>query len=578
MKKIKYISVFTFFVVLTLATNSCKESFLEEDPYSFYAPGSKNSLTIDAQVVGLHRTFAELWGWSDQQGFLSIFQIGTDITSPNATQGVENPFFQYANLNSENYGVSHLWSKCYDFINHANIIINLVGNGNVGATAEARFFRAYAYNMLVTFWGDVPLLKEPVNVPRTDLTRQPVSEIDALIEEDLNYAIANLPDVGGEAKPGRINKDIARQLASEAYLRIGMRVPAYFVKAEQMATDIISSGKYSLIQARYGKYLDQGGDYYRDMFRFGNQRRAQGNTEGIWVFQMEYSRDIPGGTIDNPQHRRVWQASYHNIPGMMNCDSLGGRGIARLRLSNFMKYKAWYGLEGDIRNSNFNIRRRTNYNKPNMVIKGVTVVPWRDTIPVDAKGFRVAANSPSVVARIPGKTGDPLIHISANDTLGNWQPYVTKWGGYDPTDDFGYAIVKDWPIMRLGETYLLRAEARFRQGNAAGAAEDINKLRDRAFKNARVSSGNPSLGLVSAANITIDYILDERARELIGEENRRMTLIRTGKLKDRILLNGDTKPADKIITGFQDHNALFPIPLSEIRLNKDAEITQNPGY
>jgi hypothetical protein len=314
------------------------------------------------------------------------------------------------------------------------------------------------------------------------------------------------------------------------------------------------------------------------MFRFGNQRRAQGNTEGIWIFQMEYNRDVPGGTVDNPQFRRVWQASYHNIPGMINCDSLGGRGIARLRLSNFMKYSVWQGLDGDIRNSNFNIRRKTNYNKPN----------FSDVIPVDAKGFRVSKTikdasgkdipNPAIVNNIPVKTGDPLVHVTVTDTLGNWQPYITKWGGYDPTDDFGYAIVKDWPVMRLGETYLLRAEARFRQGNLAGAAEDINKLRDRAFKNARATTGNPTLGSVSSSDITINFILDERARELIGEENRRMTLMRTGKLKDRIPLNGDTSPADKVITGFRDYNSLLPIPLSEIRLNKDAELKQNPGY
>lgn len=581
MKKKRYISAFIAAMLLIIA--SCSESFLDEDPYSFYAPGSKNDLTIDAQVVGLHRTFAELWGWSANQGFLSIFQIGTDVTSPSGTQGVENPFFQYANLNAENAGVSWVWNKCYDFINHANIIISLVGDNNMPATAEAKFFRAYAYNLLVTFWSDVPLIQEPITTPRTDLVRNPVARVDSLIEADLDYAIANLPDAGSASTESRINKDIARQLAAEAYLRIGMRDPAFFVKSEQMSTDIISNTRYQLIEARYGKYLAEGGDYYRDMFRWGNQRYSQGNKEGIWIFQMEYNRTVPGGTVDNPQFRRVWQASYHNIPGMVNCDSLGGRGIARLRLSNFMKYTIWSGLEGDIRNSNYNIRRQAYYNKPNMVIAGQTVAPWRDTIPIDANGFRVnklvnGAPNPAVVDLVPVKTGDPLLHVTVTDTLGNWQPYVTKWGGYDPTDDFGYAIVKDWPIMRLGETYLLRAEARLRRGNTSGAADDINKLRDRAFKTARAESGNADLGSVDEADITLDFILDERARELIGEENRRLTLVRTGKLADRILLNGDTSPADKIITGFQPYNVLFPIPLSEIRLNKDAELEQNDGY
>ena len=252
---------------------------------------------------------------------------------------------------------------------------------------------------------------------------------------------------------------------------------------------------------------------------------------------------------------------------MVNADSLGGRGNGRLRLSNFMKYTVWKDLDGDIRNSNFNIRRTTNYNKAG----------YSEQIGIDAKGFRVAKDSPAAVQVITIKTGDRVIPFEA-DSLEVWYPYCTKWGGYDPDDDFGYAIVKDWPVMRLGETYLLRAEARFRQNNTSGAAGDINVLRDRAFKKAREKSGNPNLGKVSAGDITIDFILDERARELIGEENRRMTLVRIGKLKDRIPMNGDASPAGKVITGFQNYNALLPLPLNEIRLNKDEVLEQNPGY
>ena len=554
-------------IAITLTAVSCSKNFLDEDPYSSYRTGATDAQSIEAQVIGLHRTFAELWGMSGQQGFLSCWQIGTDITSAGATQGVENPFYQYANLNSENAGVSYLWEKCYDFINHANVILGAVGETNTKAAAEAKFFRAYAYNMLVTLWGDVPLLKDAVTSPAFDYIRQPVADIDQLIDEDLTYAIANLPDMGQAASESRINKDIARQLAAEAYLRIGMRDNSYFAKAEQVATDIINNTGYKLIEARYGKFLGEGGDYYRDMFRFGNQRRSQGNTEAIWTFEMENNKVVNGGTIDNPQHRRVWQPAYHKWDGMVNADSLGGRGNGRMRLSNFMKYTVWSGLEGDIRNSNFNIRRTTNYNRPN----------FSATIGVTAAGYRVASDDPSAVNVITIKTGDKVIPFIA-DSLEVWYPFPTKWGGYDPDDDFGYAVVKDWPVMRLSETYLLRAEARLRQSNAGGAADDINVLRDRAFKAARTTSGNSSLGKVNAADMTIDFILDERARELIAEENRRMTLVRMGKLKDRIAKNGDSSPTDKVTTGFQDFNTLLPIPLSEIQLNKGAELKQNPGY
>ncbi len=567
MKYNKYI--YAILAGAALIATSCKKDFLEEKPYSNYSTAAISNSTIEAQLVGLHRNYADLWGWSDQQGFTSAWQIGMDITSAGATQGVENGFYQYATLNSENAAVGYLWTRCYDFINNANIIIKAAGDNNKVASAEARFFRAYAYNILATLWGDVPLLTEPITVPTFNLTRQKVADIDALIDGDLTYAVANLPDAGKAVTESRINKDIARQLAAEAYLRIGMRDNTYFAKSEQMSTAIISNTRYKLIEARYGKFTGEGGDYYRDMFRFGNQRFSQGNTEAIWTFEMEYNRNVPNGTIASPQQRRVWQPGYHNWAEMVNADSLGGRGNGRLRLSNFMKYTVWQGLQGDIRNSNYNIRRTTNYNKP-----GINKV-----IGITADGFRAGTNDVAVTTKTI-KTGDKVIPFRA-DSLVTWYPYPTKWGGYDPTDDFGFAVVKDWPAMRLGETYLLRAEARFRQNNNTGAADDINKLRDRAFKQARITQNNPNLGKVSAADINIEFILDERARELIAEENRRMTLVRTGKLKDRIAKNGDPGPADKITTGFQDFNALLPIPLNEILLNNkggQSSLVQNPGY
>ncbi len=549
---------------LTLGATSCSDSFLDEKMYSSYSPEVED---INAKLVGLHRQYASIWGMSGQQGFPGCWQVGTDVGSPGDTQGVEVPFYRYQELNSENAGVSFLWEKLYELINSSNLIIKALGdNGDVGYKAEAMFFRAYSYNLLVTLWGKVPLITESTTIPRTDYVREEVAKIDELIDSDLTFAMTNLPAVGKAKTESRINKDMARQLAGEAYLRIGMRDASYFKKAEDALTPIISEGNYSLIKKRYGKFLTEGGDYYADMFRYGNQRRSQGNTEGIWIFQLEYNRNVNGGTIDNPQQRRNWVPAFHKYSGMMNADSLGGRGNGRLRISNFVKYGLYD--QGDIRNSNYNIRRILYYNRPN----------YTETIGIDANGFRVAKDKG--VKNITVKTGDRVIPAAA-DSLNVFYPHPTKWGAYDPTDDFGYALVKDWPLMRLGETYLLRAEARFRQNNKSGAADDINALRDRAFQDARIASSNPDLGKVSASDIDIDFILDERVRELVAEENRRVTLVRTNTLKQRIALNGDKTPYapdSKVITGFQDFNVLLPIPLTEIQLNKDGKLEQNTGY
>ena len=523
--------IYSALAVSALALTSCSDSYLDEKMYSNYGTDVAD---VEAKLIGLHYKYGALWGMSSRQGFTGIWQDGTDVGAPGDTEGVEVPFFQYGSLVSDNGGVSFLWENLYSMINSANIVINTEG----------------------------PLITESKAVPRTDFTRNAVAEVDAVIAADLNDAIANLPEVGKTKTQNRINKDCARILAGEAFNRMGK-----YSEAEAAVSATINSGNYKLISERYGKYLSEAGDYYSDMFRWHNQRRSEGNTEGIWVYQMEYNRDVTGGTIDNPQQRRNWVAAFHKIDGMQNADSIGGRGNGRLRLSNYVKYGIYE--KGDIRNSNHNIRRILYYNKPN----------WSGSVWVK-DGFKVDEGTAGAT-KISVKTGDKA-YWTVKDTLNVMYPHTTKWGGYDPTDDFGYALVKDWPLMRLADAYLLRAEARIQQNNAAGAAEDINVLRDRAFKQYRAETGNADAGKVTAAQMNMDFLLDERIRELVGEENRRYTLCRTGKLAERVKMIMDhwaEGTESKKITGFDaSKHCLLPIPLSEIQLNKDADLQQNPGY
>ena len=308
--------------------------------------------------------------------------------------------------------------------------------------------------------------------------------------------------------------------------------------AEPQAQAIVNSGKFSLVKSRYGVKTSLPGDDYSDMFVYGNQRRKQGNTEAIWVLEQEHPTKVADGRTDNAQHRRVWVPQYYDVAGggMALADSLGGRGLGRLRLSNWVIYNLYSA--SDIRNSKHNIRREFYYNDPNPKY-------------ASRYGQRVPYTGP--------------------DTLHKIAPHTTKWGYFDPNDTFGYATIKDFILMRLGETYLLLAEAKFKNGNLQGAADAINELRKRAFAN------YPAEGMVLASQINLNFILDERARELIGEENRRMTLMRTGTLVERALrLNPNDK--NKPISGLTTTHLLLPIPLREIQLNKDAVLGQNPGY
>ncbi|HMR82412.1 MAG TPA: RagB/SusD family nutrient uptake outer membrane protein [Niabella sp.] len=130
-------------------------------------------------------------------------------------------------------------------------------------------------------------------------------------------------------------------------------------------------------------------------------------------------------------------------------------------------------------------------------------------------------------------------------------------------------LFRDDYIIRLSETILLRAEAKQRSGDKAGAAADINLLRDRAQCSYKVTAAD--------MDDAFNTILDERARELIYEEFRWNTLLRMGAniAVDRIKKYAFWPEAQATLT-FQYN--LWPIPQKVIETNKDVVIEQNPGW
>ena len=118
-------------------------------------------------------------------------------------------------------------------------------------------------------------------------------------------------------------------------------------------------------------------------------------------------------------------------------------------------------------------------------------------------------------------------------------------------------------IYRLADTYLLKAEAQFKLGDAPGRhCSYINVIRNR-------SKATP----ITAAQVTLDYILDERSRELFIEEERRMTLLRTHKWFTRTQLYN--KFGGERITL---RDTIFPIPQDVIDANLTKPFPQNPGF
>jgi hypothetical protein len=536
----KNLIIITGLIAILQLSSSCKKTFLAEEVYSAYAPETlSDSLGFEASVVGLQNHLSTFFSFSDRQGWPSVWQAGTDIAfvPPTQKEGIEVPYYDYTQLIATDAASSYTWSWAYRMINNANIIISNADNSATGMSqanknsvkAEALFFRAYAYNTLATLYGKVPIVTSPLTAPKTDFVRSSLDSVNNLIISDLVFAAANLTDVGAlssklnaNGKPAsRANKYMAMQLLAEVYLRANKND-----LAEAQCNAIINSGKFGLVNTRYGIRSASPGDPFSDMFLYGNERRYQGNKEAIWVMEQENPSTVTGGITNSPQQRRNWGAAYYQITGMTICDSLGGRGIGRMRLTNWVVYDLYENA--DMRNSSYNLRRKFYINTP----------------------------GPTYGQQVPYVGADTVFKIC---------PHTTKWFQYDPNDVFGFAMIKDFILMRLGETYLLLAEAQFKQGKLPEAAATLNLLRAR-------SGATP----VTAAQVTLNFILDERARELLAEENRRMTLMRTGTLVTRTGLY-NTQTINPVV-GLSAKNLLLPIPKSEIDLNKDAVLEQNNGY
>jgi tetratricopeptide (TPR) repeat protein len=557
-------------MMLALTLASCNDSeFLEEQPKDFLAPENAYSTLAGVKqgITGLHWTLRNDWFFGEeQQDVMSIYKaLGTDIAfhgeDPNSTRFLCN-YVTYLNPASDY--VREYWRRPYRIIQRANTLAAAIEvldetqwtspTQKEEYLAEAYFMRAWSYRLLVSFFGDVPVVTDIIDEAKTDFVRDPVSKAYEQMETDLNYAVQHLPDPGKEEDPGRVTKGAALHLLTEVYL-----MQKKYNEAVQAASRVINDFGYGLMTERFGSTVEVfgTGDVYLDLFSFGNQNLAE-NKEAIWVIQFEPPSVIGGSNArgirafgpayfrmgNTPDGFPAFRGEFVNGSYTGYSDTLG-RGVSWIRPSNLMVYEVWRdNWDNDIRNAPHNIKRDFYFDNPASAYHGQKID--FSLYPASA-GRDAIRDTCQYIYPFFMKHADPL-NILTN---------VTTSGGGD--------VFKDQYAMRLAETYLLRAEAYIQLGDRARAADDINRIRERAH-------AKP----VSPDAVDIDLLLDERARELYGETCRFYVLRRTGKLIERVRKynNNPLNPGLNI----QDHHVLWPIPQMQIDLNINAPVPQNPGY
>ncbi len=606
-KNLKFSIITGLFITILTGFISCKKEFLKPQPLSFYEPSSTlvDAPAMRAALVSLGQNLRfEYYGGNPailtEMLFTEVAVEGTTDKSGPAQDlnTLITPDLAIYN-NDDRNKIYVYWTEGYNGIKLANTIISRIDNATYASPAErnailgaAYFHRALRYYKLTHQFGDVPALMKEITAPRLDFYTTKKEVILQKIKLDLDSALLWTSDA---VNKGEVTKGAVAHLLTKVNLALGN-----FDAAITAANSVINGGVYSLMKVPFGNapapfILTPGtGDQVPlphnviwDLHRPENKSIAT-NKEGLFMIIDRFG-DGQFGTGMTIMRQAVpyWGSNTNiitpsgktgtndNVSTDFIQSNLFGRGIGRTRPSNYGQYEIW---------DDPNDLRHAKGNWMNM-----------EDMLYNDRGLKIA-NDPYYLQniRLRNANGGLLCKDTIRSYFG-WPHYKIFVDDNENTPKQGGH--SDWYMFRLAETYLLRAEAYFWKGDLASAAADINAVRTRA-----------GCAPITASKVNMATILDERARELFFEENRKTELTRisylfakTGKaaengkvytldafseknyLYDRVIAKNNFY-RDGVTTNYgtkytiSPYHVLWPIPTPSIEANSNGRINQNKGY
>jgi len=579
---------------------------------------------IDAAVSSLHTKMR--WPFESERFYLySMF--GTDLfMSATGTHGNAWDQYQGSSLNSTTSMLYQVWTQWYEAISTCNTGLYYIQNIEADAkwknlrTAEMRFFRAYFLFDLMQQFGAIPMPLEPVFQPTTYIARTPVKDVYNQIIDDLKYC-ADYDYLPETAERGRIRIGAAQHLLAKVYLTRGSAVSSE-AKATRgtQTTDLSEAARYAEMVISSSQYALE--NNFADIFLLDNKDSRE------VIFTVNFTKDEMWNGSGNTMHLYTTGA-YEHQPGMIR-DIENGRPYSRIRqtfwvMKDRTKHGGLFDYTNDSRGEKSFKSIWISNNEKNIStwadVKNGSTVIWSPSAALKGKpkwavGDTAIVMRPVYFKESPAAEGGPLDQNgylialgSANhelwdmerlESVNNFWPVLVKWANGDRPDIMYTAGHRNFNIYRLGETYLIAAEAYGRQGIYDKAADRLNVIRKRAAykagewrsnlntlktKGENLTASTESKMTVSLADLSslsadqfIDYMLDERGRELIGEDNRWNDLNRCEKLLERFkAYNGIGGKMDNI----KPYHVLRPIPQNHIdRLDPAGaiEVEQNEGW
>ncbi|MBN8837976.1 MAG: RagB/SusD family nutrient uptake outer membrane protein [Sphingobacteriia bacterium] len=588
------IAVLSVVVILTVYIAGCTKK-LEEHPYTTFTTAYFQTPTgLQSAVTTLYSGMRYIYG---PEPSLAITVMGTDeftggdqVLAATGGQYVRS-FALYGGstpISPSDGSLLNIWNSVFSLINLANGVVSIAPTVNIDAQtkstyiAEARFLRGLCYLTLVSQFGAVPVDLGSGDFAFNTIPYQGFNILingtkDSVLVKNYNgmiadfaYASQNLPDQR-PVNAFRLSKAAAYMMLSRVYIYRGyskLKQNTDFANAYAAAMEVINNqAKYGVaLQQDFGQVNRQGNDYNPEILyaveRLANDPNdnetpvttntaGKGNNASI-AFAPNYTA-VTGAKAPGVAREAIWGRPYRRFaPTRWLWDTCYADKYNDSRYHNSFQMM-WYTVQGGVNGNPINY--------------GDTAFVLAET-QAQADSFR-SLNRPFAIVP-PSK----FWTLQNNDPQ-NVYPYLKKFSDSAKGNFNDVVDGRPFKVAKLSELYLLAAEACL-QGAGGGtgeAANLINVLRARAayrptLTPAQVTARAAALQ-VTAAQITLDFILDERTRELCGESVRWADLAMRGKLVSRVQAhNPDAGP------NIQTFHSLRPIPQSQL----DAVTTKNPAY
>lgn len=537
--------------------------------------------TPEGFVTAVNGAYSEQRAWYGKEDGLFMSEAGTDLWFNRDKNSYARQLTQYDGLSAKDGNPNKAaWKLLYSAINVCNAGIGRINDAGFltdedrnKREGEVRFLRGFYYWHVVETYGNVILRTKETQTPELTATRSSIEEFYDLIISDLELAAEYLPNEWGNEYSRATKKSalgfLARAYLSRAYYATGADRDLYFTKARDAANEVIDR------QVEFSISLWPN---YADLWLPENNKK-QGKAGGEALYVVSNSTDASlNYDLNGCRIHTTFQTPYNAKPGLTQTLEYGFEGDRRLMPTralldfydeNIDSRYAGSFQEVWIANKNYTWTGgdATLYLK-NPVIVGATLTAGSDTaLYITKKSISKESSKKYVVV------DRDSAYEAGTGKIRSGKDFVTLKKYMDPkrATPSSQAGFNDVIVMRLAEMYLIAAEAEFQLGHPDVAADKINVLRTRAAIKAPVD--HTADMQVDGSDIDLDFILDERARELAGEHIRWFDLKRTGKLIERV----QTYNPD--ITKIQYFNVLRPIPIAEVQslLNFD-EFGQNEGY